>query len=365
MRNSDQLSEEVENLPGSKRLLWKTIVPRIIFAIIAITIFTALLISLDLKGAYVLISAIGILLFLAPIPYFFSGLIDSFGWRLLFPENKRPKLLRISIVRFATEALYMSIPGGIVFSDPLKPVLLAKKPGIKPSESIPAMGARRTLILVTHGMFIILSAILAWGELGEMSKKLIGVQGLNILTMSVGAFIFILGFFSTLGLIFGGIGKKFYKILYLLPVKRLRRYLYSKRSAFIRTDFSLRKFKDHPKKKILTAIFSFFCVWLLESIETWLFLQLIGASISLPAIMAFESVMTVVRSILFFLPSGIGVQDISYVALVRAFYPENADAASTAVILLRRLRETLFVFLGYFLLLTEKTEAKISLNKID
>ena len=70
--------------------------------------------------------------------------------------------------------------------------------------------------------------------------------------------------------------------------------------------------------------------WLANGAETWIALKLMGAPLSLAAVLAIESMLYAIRSFAFFVPNAVGVQEGAYVMLGGLFGlpPETALALS-------------------------------------
>jgi len=75
-----------------------------------------------------------------------------------------------------------------------------------------------------------------------------------------------------------------------------------------------------------------FVAWMATSLEAWVALHFLGASLPLAAVLALESFTYAARSAAFFVPSGLGVQEGGYVVLGAIFGlgPETALALSLA-----------------------------------
>ena len=66
---------------------------------------------------------------------------------------------------------------------------------------------------------------------------------------------------------------------------------------------------------LLPSFLLHFSAWLLDGAEVWLALHLMGAHLSIPAIVTMESLLYAARSVAFLVPNAIGVQEGAYVLL--------------------------------------------------
>ena len=90
--------------------------------------------------------------------------------------------------------------------------------------------------------------------------------------------------------------------------------------------------------------------WLMDSVETWLILRVLGVRIGFFSVYAFEPGLSLVRSMAFFVPAGLGVQDLGYFAFFNALGVPDAMGVGAAFVLLKRTKELFWVIVGYSLL---------------
>lgn len=105
----------------------------------------------------------------------------------------------------------------------------------------------------------------------------------------------------------------------------------------------------HARRGMLArALLLHSCCWFLGGLEAWLSLHLMGVKVTVGAVLALDSILAVGRSLIFFIPNAIGMQEAAYAALsVLLGVP---PAAAVALSLLRRGRDLLIglpVLLGW------------------
>jgi uncharacterized membrane protein YbhN (UPF0104 family) len=103
-----------------------------------------------------------------------------------------------------------------------------------------------------------------------------------------------------------------------------------------------------PRRQVAGSIACFFFGWLALGCEDWLILSLLHARASLATAVSLEAIVSVVRMLFFFVPAGLGAQDVSYFALLKLW--DTPDAEATAFMLLKRGKEACWIGLGYVLL---------------
>jgi putative membrane protein len=73
------------------------------------------------------------------------------------------------------------------------------------------------------------------------------------------------------------------------------------------------------RRAIAVATFLHFAAWLASGCEAWIALRLMGVRVGLPRVIAMESLLFALRSVAFFVPSAVGVQEGAYVLLGATF----------------------------------------------
>jgi uncharacterized protein (TIRG00374 family) len=97
-------------------------------------------------------------------------------------------------------------------------------------------------------------------------------------------------------------------------------------------------------------------MWSLEAVETYVILRLIGAPISFAEAYAIETICSYIRSIAFVIPSGLGAQDAAYLGFLTGSGLSHPTAI--AFILLKRMRQILWIAVGFAILFIFETRPK-------
>src|SRR5581483_2116240 len=79
-------------------------------------------------------------------------------------------------------------------------------------------------------------------------------------------------------------------------------------------------FRERPSSAMICFCL-FLVVWLIEALDTFVIAHLLGLRLSIGATLGFESVIALGRATAFFLPGGLGIQDLGHLLLVRAAGP--------------------------------------------
>jgi len=284
------------------------------------------------------------------LPQLCSLFIESVGWRWAFAGMGRSlPLFGLFRARLATEALAQTLPMGVVFCESMKPVLLARTCGAELSTSLAGMAARKWLLVGSQSLYVGGFAILAWSALGGISSAVLGGAGLPQALLGAGALLLLLAVSSYVLLAHGRVASRLHALLSRLPSAWLRGRLAPLQMRFITTDGELKRFFStalHSPAPLL----AFLAGWLLESADTFLILYLLGVRLPWTTVGALEVSASFLRNVAFMVPAGLGVQDVSYLAFLRALHVPDALHVAAAFLLLKRCKEGFWAVCGYTVL---------------
>jgi len=319
--------------------------------LLGIVILGFLFREIDTGKAWVLITGLGISGILVFLPYAVVSACDTLGWKAVFGETTQPvyfsSLMKIRIIG---EAMMMSLPAGVAVAESVKPVLLKRWLGVPTAQGVASVAIKKMLLGVSQGIYLALCGGLGYGVLTLSSKSVIGFEGLPWIVFLTAIAFFLFFGIGTYVFINADVAARLHRLLVLIPIKPLREWLVSKEGDFEEIDQQLSEFHGMGKGKIALSILSFTVGWLMETMETFVILWLLGADLSYTDVLAFETILSLIRSIVFFIPAGLGVQDFGYVAFLSAFGVADPLAIGGAFILLKRFKELLWIALGYLLL---------------
>jgi uncharacterized protein (TIRG00374 family) len=244
------------------------------------------------------------------------------------------------------------VPGGVVLSESLMPFLLRDKCGMPIAEAAAATATRKWLGTRAHGLYIFLSAALGWGFLAQRSVVLPWV------VVASGFVPFGFAVFMELAMSRGAVATRTWSLLGRLPFASLRSWLGARRGAAEATDVHFARAIDQSRWRAALATFLYLAAWLCESLEVFVISRALGAPFTFAEVMAFEAGLSLVRSLVFFAPSGIGVQDLGYVAIFASTGAPDAAAVGGAVVILKRGREILWILGGWLIVLAYSRKAQ-------
>jgi hypothetical protein len=144
--------------------------------------------------------------------------------------------------------------------------------------------------------------------------------------------------------------RRFWRVLHAIPGHWWHRWLEGRRAGLAAADARLSRLAGRPRA--LVAPGGLLLVgWILESVETLVILRVLGAPIGFPQVIAFEAGLALVRHVAFFVPAGLGIQDLGYLTFLKALGLPGAASVSAAFVVLKRAKEILWIGFGYGLLL--------------
>ncbi|HYP91076.1 MAG TPA: lysylphosphatidylglycerol synthase domain-containing protein [Polyangiaceae bacterium] len=298
----------------------------------------------------VLLSRVGGAGLIILLPQLLSLFVESLGWRLAFEVmGQRLPLAGLFRSRLATEALAQTLPMGVVFCESMKPVLLARTCGADLSTSLSGMAARKWLLLGSQSLYVAGFGLLAFPVLAAISRPLLGRAGLPYALLAGAGLLFALAAASYVLLAHGHVASRLHGLLSRLPSAWLRTRLEPLRSRCVHADRQLQRFFSKAFQSPLPLL-CFLVGWLLESAETFIILYLLGVRLSWTTIGALEVSASFLRNVAFMVPAGLGVQDVSYLAFLRALGVPDALNVAAAFLLLKRGKECFWAAVGYAIL---------------
>jgi uncharacterized protein (TIRG00374 family) len=290
-----------------------------------------------------LVAAHGVLLAVVLLPSLAAACLDTLAWRsLLRSVGQQVGFLPLLSSRAIAEAVLMSVPSGSLVSDGLMPRLLRERCGIPTPEGAASVVGRKAAQGVAHLTFLGLGtlALVATESAGRSAALLWGVTAASA-ALAAG--------------IFAGVGVLSRDRPLQRGQARLGR-IWPRLAAWLRRHEAwLQSLDGHlsltlGRGALATASVFLLGAWLVEAFESLLILRLLGGSLGYMRVMPTEAVLSLLRTLVFFLPAGLGVQDLGYVAAFGVLGVPDAAATGAAFALLKRCRELVWIVAGYSLL---------------
>jgi glycosyltransferase 2 family protein len=295
------------------------------------------------------------------LPQLLALTLESSGWSAAFAVlGSRVHYLALLRLRLATEALALTLPGGVVWAESVKPSLLERWCRVPLCSGLAGMGARKYLLVLSQGACTIVVGLLGFAALQAASPRILGVEGLGWLVLLAGSILVGAAQLLRSLLSRGALAAKILALLLRLPSTRLRAALLGADRHFVETDGRLKEYFGAGAWRWLTPLPWFAACWLLESLETFLILRCLGVDIDFRTVAAFEVSLSFARNVLFVLPNGLGLNDLGYVTFLSAAQVSEPLATGAAFMILKRGKEAFWALIGYALLAAAPSKLRLS-----
>ena len=315
---------------------------------LGIVLIVYLFSQVDLHAAIGRISKIGVSSVLILVPYMALHLIETFTWIKLFPRSITAipffKLLKIQII---TETVSMTLPAGVAVGEPLRPFLCYRFLKIPLPAGVASVAIRKLMLGVAQGLYTLIGAIAGFSLLQKASLQMLGFEGLGYIMAATGCAVFLSFLLLLMLLLNGKAAHNLHGFLMRIPFKRIKTWLTAKESGFYDTDQELKSYKGPFTGRLFMVLLFYILAWFTLAIESYIILTLLGVPISFVQVLAIDTSITILRGLFFFIPSGLGVQDLGYLAFFQALGLQDFLAYGAAFVLLRRFKEVLWYAAGY------------------
>jgi hypothetical protein len=329
----------------------RRLLARILPLLLSLGILAWVLRSADLGRALELVHALGWRLPLLLLPNLVASMVETTAWWLSFERfGTRPAILRLFGVRTTSDALLLGLPSGTVVSETVQPYLLKRWCGVPLEDGIVASVARKFFVVESHGLFLALSTLLAWPLLERDIAVRIFRQGLPWVLLLTSAVLVTAASGVVLATAHGRMANRIHRGLDHVGGRWLGSWLQRNAPRFERTDEALAAFFGSSRARLMASVAVHGCGWFIRSVETWLFLWLVGADVPLVAAMVIETALILVRSAAVPVPAGLGVQDAAYVLCLRALGVHDATTVGAAFVVIKRGKDLFWIVVGFLLL---------------
>jgi glycosyltransferase 2 family protein len=285
--------------------------------------------------------------------------LDTVGWycavRHLTVAGPHPRPLKFFAMRVAGDSLTNALPGGVVLGETYKAAMMKRVYGVSIADNAATLLTVKFALALSQSVFILGGLALSYSLLRDHGLAALGVHHTELVAVAL-----TVGFGLLLGwpLVAMARGHAFAgtcRALARLPIPPLRRALERSKLRIEALDQACTQVLRGNRRNLLLAFLAILCGWVIMAGESYVLLRGLGLSRSLRDAFVIESVGSIFRMILFILPSGIGAQDASFVALFKLEgFP---GPAAGAFVLLKRCKELVWIGLGFVLLLVLRRTA--------
>jgi uncharacterized protein (TIRG00374 family) len=328
--------------------------PQYLGLLVGLALIAYLFSQVDLAGSLRLIGSIGVSSLLILLPYLLLHLLETLAWQRLFPEgNAHVPFFGLLKIQVVTETVSMTLPAGVAVGEPLRPWLCRKFLGIPLPDGFASVAVRKLLLGVTQGFYTLAGALAGFGLLQAASLRVIGFEGLGLIMILAGLSITLTFMLFLFLMTNGNAAQNLHRVMMKIPFEKARRWLLSREEGFAETDRKLQVVKSGGMKSFLPVMVIYVAAWMMLAFESYLILNLMGLKVTFLQVLAFDTALTILRAIFFFIPSGLGIQDLGYLAFFHALGLPDYLAYGGAFVMMRRLKELIWYSIGYGVMFME------------
>lgn len=266
-----------------------------------------------------------LLLLLVPL-HILPLILDVLGWRVLITEASRLReLLLIAAIR---EAINRLLPVANIGGEFIGVRLLIRH-GTSSGVAAASVIVETMLTLVSQSLFAAIGLVCLAGLTAKLQLTTSLLLGFSLGLPALAAVIALIASGSILSELDRLAARVFTAIAPGMPRIMLRALLEASIRQLVRSPSRLMRASAWQLSGLLAAC-----------LETWLVLRWLGHPVGFAAAVALESLMQAARSVLFIVPSGLGVQELGLIGLSHVL-GIGVDVA-LALSLAKRVREVLF-----------------------
>lgn len=306
----------------------------------------------DLEGARVSLLGSESSAWFALLPFALLLVIDATAWALALGVPADFLMLgRLVQARLGIEAVSLTVPGSILVADGVAPMVFSRSASVPVPVAIAAVGIKKWGIIVGHVAMLWLAALVG----GSFFDRLDAQESFWFapqLTLITAGFV-TLGMCLWIGsLLSNGAAERLRSTVGRIQLAWTQRLMERAIAGAARTDAHAHLFFGGPRRRIGALMTVSALVWLAESFEVYVLFRILGASPSFAQVLAMEALLTVVRTLAFFSPGGLGAQEFAYLTLIPPLLGVPGAELASGFVVLRRLRDVATIALGYLSLAT-------------
>ena len=249
---------------------------------------------------------------------------DAMAWKV-FIKNENFSILWSFIITWVSQASGKFFPTGTVTGEFIR-VYLGTKKGLSFHESSSTVFA--DLVIATFSLFLIASL----SFLIVLSNNVIFFQNDNSFYIVISLLILLSGCVFFYFFIKRRVLKFFLNLKNPLNFKLKRNNI----KLLLKIDYSLFKISSN-KLNIFKATITRLLGWISGALEIYVFLMIINVEVSFVDVILIEAFTGLIRSVVFFIPAGLGVQELAFVII--GSHVGLSDSVSFSMAIGRRIRE--------------------------
>lgn len=307
--------------------------------------------SVDFRRAAAIVAHAGAWLGLVPLPTLVAMSLDAGAWRqILMALGHRRSFRALLALRLGVESVVLAVPAGAVAGEAMKLGLMQSRLAIPLPLGAASLSVTKTL-LTGAAAFYLGSAALVFALGVAAAPTGASSSAVPVVLAAIGAAATAALALGLRAIVRGGRQTAIVvRLAGWLPIRRLRTWITRVIDRFETMDAGARAFFAAPLRVRARCFAMFLLEWFIEGLETFLILRCISAPVSLGQALVLDGVGSLLRSLAFFVPAGLGFQDGAQVWLLRSFGFGDAPTTGAAFIFIKRTKELFWIVTGGLIL---------------
>jgi uncharacterized membrane protein YbhN (UPF0104 family) len=296
--------------------------------------------SLSKSGAPWQLTSVGPGVALAFFPFLLTMSFDTLGWRsLLRAAGANAPFLGLLRIRLAAEAVGVVLPSAGLVQEIVAFRALLTRHGVCVTQGLASLAARRFALVQAHGIVLGIGALLLFGSaLASVGSRALCL-GLLVASLALAG----VGHLGPRWLLMPSLADRALRPLDWLPGRRIRDWADRHRHELAGSGRMLAKISG---SRDATAALAFVLVFFSEAFESFVMLRLLGSRLDFAQVLSFDSAVGLARSLVAFVPAGLGVQEAGYTTFLLGAGGANAAGLVASFVVLKRVKEALYCVLG-------------------
>jgi len=289
------------------------------------------------------IREIGPAAFFILLPWAAAIAAETIGWSQCIPKKHHGiPPVKLFVLRVATESLTNTLPAGAAAAETARPILLKRRFGLDLTEAVTSCFVTKVNIAAAQAGFIMVGLLFCLIYCPAIFQET-GIPG-----GAFTAFIVTIAFLGVMLLPYSGTRlRQLHALLLRIPIAGVRSVLSRMQTPISRVDTLIGEFRREHPGRLASSLAWFMASWCFFAVETFLILRLLGAEITFAHAVSLEAMASILRILFFFVPAGLGAQEIGYVMILTSFGLPEPLALSASYIMLKRSKEAIWATVGY------------------
>ncbi len=284
------------------------------------------------------------------VPFFLGLALDTLAWRLLLPGHKNLSYKRLLGIHIGTESLLLTLPGGFAAADAMKIALLSRGSGIDPMESLTSLLARRWMLGLSQVLFVLVAVGIGYGLFSGISRRgVVGIPSAPIIVLisAVSVLVIAVAWHSAAN---GNTVERLFWFLHRLSPRSMRRWLLLHHDSFLKVASYASAIRSQRRSLLYVLQLLLVVSWLSDAVESVLVAAVLGIDVGFLTFVVMEAILSIVKLLAFFLPSGIVVKELGYVALFNAAKVAVTGPQTAVFIAVKRIINVVWILVGFIVL---------------